>query len=326
MNPLIGRLGHIGVLMGGCSSEREISLRSGKAIFDALKQSGCRVSAIDINSSQEDAIVSQLKGTGIDVAFIALHGQLGEDGVIQGILEKMNIPYSGSGVAASRLAISKVETQKRFRQNSIPIANFHVIRKDREPVKQEQLDAIVDFPVVVKPSSQGSSIGISLVEKKENLPAALNEAFRYDDEVLVEAYIKGRELTIGILDDNALPVIEIKPSHPFFDFTAKYQAGLTEYIIPAKLPDQIACLVREVALKAHRVLGCEDLSRVDVMLDNNNHLFVLEVNTIPGFTATSLLPKAAKANGIEFPELCLKIAAMAYRKQKSAQTAITKNS
>ena len=211
VDPLINRLGHIGVLMGGSSSEREISLRSGKAIFEALKQRGCQVSAIDINSSLEDAIISLLKNAAIDAAFIALHGQLGEDGVIQGILEKLKIPYSGSGVEASRLAISKVATQKRFRQNGIPVANFQVVEKNDAQAQKNTIEAIKNFPVVVKPSCQGSSIGITLVEKKENLWPALKEAFCYDHEVLVEEYIRGRELTVGILDDEALPVIEIKP-------------------------------------------------------------------------------------------------------------------
>lgn len=319
MSEDVSRLGHVGVLIGGCSSEREISLRSGKAIGDALKQGGCQVSALDIHFNDEGAIVSLLKNAKIDVAFIALHGQLGEDGVIQSILEKLHIPYAGSGVEASRLAINKISTQMIFQKNGIPVAGFQVVDEKEKQNLGAVMDKIKKFPVVVKPANQGSSIGIALAENKEGFLAALNDAFQYDKEILIEEYIEGRELTVGILDQTALPVIEIKPKRKFFDFTAKYQEGLTEYIIPAQLPADVTTRVQDLALRAHKVLGCLDLSRVDMMLDHFNNPFVLEINTIPGFTASSLLPKAAEAQGIDFTQLCLKIVGMAYRKQKKPQ-------
>ena len=308
--------GHIGVLMGGYSSEREISLKSGKGIFEALQGSGCHVSAIDITSHDPEEILKQIKNAKINVAFIALHGALGEDGVIQEILQKAGLPYTGSSAQASRLALNKILTQKRLQENGISVPDFQILRKGQSTEK------IKKFPVVVKPSSQGSSIGITLVEKAGDLKAALEEAFKYDEEALLESYIEGRELTIGILDKKALPVIEIRPKHKFFDFTAKYQSGLTDYIIPAEIPPQAAGQVQEMALKAHLVLGCADMSRVDVMLDKNNRAFVLEINTIPGFTPTSLLPKAARAAGIDFQGLCLKLVELAYSKTKKPQTSL----
>lgn len=312
--------GHIGVLMGGYSSEREISLKSGKAIFEALKAHGCRVSPIDIILQDEEAILSMLMGSQIDVAFIALHGHLGEDGVIQSVLEKMNIPYTGSGVEASRLALNKVSAQDIFKRNHIPVPGYDIVSKGHRFNVDQVIDRVGSLPVVVKPSSQGSSIGITLVENKKDLPAALVKAFEYDTQVLVEQYIHGRELTVGILDKDSLPVIEIRPKSVFFDFNAKYQSGgTTEYIIPAELPADISRQVQKVAYQAHEALGCCDFSRVDVMLDQGNNPYVLEVNTIPGFTATSLLPKAAKVSGLDFTQLCLKLIELAYKKQKRPQ-------
>lgn len=312
--------GHIGVLMGGYSSEREISLKSGKAIFEALKTHGCRVSPIDILLQDEEAILSLLMGSQIDVAFIALHGHLGEDGVIQSIIEKMNIPYTGSGVEASRLALNKVSAQAIFKKNQIPIPGYEVVSRGQRLNIDKLAGQIGRFPVVVKPSSQGSSIGIALVEDKRNLHEAIAKAFEYDGQVLIEQYIDGKELTVGILGQDSLPVIEIKPKAKFFDFTAKYQsAGATEYIVPAQLPKEVSVQVQKVAYQAHEALGCCDFSRVDVMLDKNNNSYILEVNTIPGFTATSLLPKAAMAAGMDFTQLCLKLVELAYKKQKRPQ-------
>ena len=209
-------------------------------------------------------------------------------------------------------------SQKRLQENGIAVPDFQIFRKGA----LGGLEKVKSFPVVVKPSSQGSSIGITLVEKDEDLKAAIEEAVKYNEEVLVERYIEGKELTVGILDKKALPVIEIRPKHKFFDFTAKYQSGLTDYIIPAEIPPHIAEKIREMALKAHLVLGCADMSRVDVMLDKNNHPYILEINTIPGFTPTSLLPKAARAAGIDFTQLCLKLVELAYSKTKKPQTSL----
>ena len=313
------KYGHVGVLMGGCSSEREISLKSGSAVYAALKDAGCRVSPIDIVSIQEADVIRLLQDLKIDVAFIALHGQFGEDGVIQAILEKINIPYSGSDVEASRLAINKVATQELLKSRNVPVADYVVVQSREMKNTTNLLKIIKKFPVVVKPANQGSSVGITLVESPDGLLSALEEAFLYDKEVLVERYIKGRELTVGILDQTALPIIEIRSKSKFFDFVAKYQSVTTQYLIPASLPQEISTIVQAIALQAYHALGCRDLSRVDIMLNDEYCPYVLEVNTIPGFTATSLLPKAAKAVGIDFTQLCLKIVELACRRAKKDQ-------
>ncbi len=307
-------LGHIGVLMGGYSSEREISLRSGKAIAEALHVAGCQVSSIDITCQHPDEISEFIKGFSIDVAFIALHGCLGEDGTIQSILEKMKIPYTGSNVEASRKAINKVSTQKILKEKGVPVAEYIVANRNDKPAIDVLAKRIHSFPVVVKPACEGSSIGVVLVQNKEGLPPALEGAFKYGPEVIIERYIKGRELTVGILDETPLPVIEIKSKSSFFDFSAKYQSGTTEYIVPAQIPEALSQQLKDIALAAHQALGCRHLSRVDIMLDEKNSPFVLEINTIPGFTSTSLLPKAAKVAGLSFADLCLRLTQLAYEK------------
>ena len=306
------KLGRIGVLMGGTSSERDISLKSGKAVSGALKASGCQVLDLIIDTTDHEPLIAILKEAKIDIAFIALHGRFGEDGTIQAILEDLGIVYTGSGIEASRLAINKARSQEIFKQKNIPVPEFEVIRKNN--VQGAIHNDTREFPVIVKPSSEGSSIGITLVEKKEDLLSAITKAFEYDEEILVETYIKGRELTVGILDEQSLAVAEIRPKSVLFDFSAKYESGTTEYLVPAPLEEEVSREVQQIGLRAHRALGCRDFSRVDIRLDQQNRPFVLEVNTIPGFTATSLLPKAAKATGIDFPGLCLKLVGLAYAK------------
>jgi len=308
--------GHIGILMGGPSSERDISLKSGQAVYEALKSAGYHVSPIDIPSSKEEEVVALIQAAHINVAFIALHGQFGEDGTIQAILEKMGIPYTGSGVAASRLAVNKIATQTIFQKNNIPIPSHVIVHQEDKPEEDTIIDQLGGLPVVVKPEAEGSSIGITLVQNKNDLKAALREAFRYGPRALVEQYIRGRELTVGILDDKPLSVIEIRPKEKLFDFTAKYQKGLTEYLIPAPLKNGIKENVQRTALQVHRILGCRHFSRVDIMLDEKMKPFVLEVNTIPGFTSMSLLPKAAKQDGYDFAQLCLTLIKLAYEKAK----------
>ena len=311
----VKRLGHIGVLMGGYSSEREISLKSGHAIFTALKDAGCQVSSLDITFDREEEISDLIKKANMDVAFIALHGQLGEDGTIQSILEKLQIPYPGSGVAASRLAINKVKTQNVLKSKNIPIAE-HLVFNRAAVVDLNKILESLSLPVIIKPSGEGSSIGITVVQEKKYLEVAIQEAFRYGNEVLVERFIKGKELTVGILDEKPLTVIEICHQNNFFDFTSKYKSGITQYIIPAPLKEETLRKIQRIALTAHQTLGCENFSRVDMMLDEHSNLYVLEVNTIPGFTSTSLLPKAALAQGIDFTQLCLKLIELAYEKKK----------
>ncbi|MGD0336485.1 MAG: D-alanine--D-alanine ligase [Candidatus Omnitrophota bacterium] len=304
--------GKIGVLMGGPSSEREISLKSGKAVYEALKQSGVNAVGIDIktdNIKEDMRVISSHK---IDCAFIALHGRFGEDGTIQEILEDLGIPYTGSGVESSRRAMDKIVSLGFFEKAGLTVARYEVLRKNTN----WSFSGNIGFPLVVKPASHGSSIGLSIIDEETDLAQAVNLAFSFDERVIIEEYIKGRELTVGILDEQALPVIEIVPKKRFFDYEAKYQSGLTDYVVPALLKESIAKKAQEISLKAHKVLGCYGCSRVDLILNEAGLIYILEINTIPGFTSTSLLPKAARATGIEFTQLCFKLIELAYEKNK----------
>jgi D-alanine-D-alanine ligase len=308
--------GRVGVLMGGASSEREISLKSGKAVFSALSQAGLEVVAIDITTDNPLDNIKLLKEYNLDCVFIALHGRFGEDGVIQGILEKLNLPFTASGVKASRLAMDKIGSLKLFSQGGLTVPNSQFLEKSayrKEKVFNNQLG----FPLVVKPANHGSSIGLSLVEDQSQLPAAIELAFKFDEHIIIQEYISGRELTVGILDESALPVIEIIPHNKFFDFAAKYQDNATEYIVPAELEEETALKLRQEASQAHKLLGCYGCSRVDFILTKSNVSYILEINTIPGMTASSLLPKAAKVMGIDFNQLCLKLLELAYEKAKA---------
>lgn len=286
----------IGVLMGGLSTEREISLRSGRAVCQALISKGYNAVAIDVGRDVAEKIAKEK----IDIAFIALHGKYGEDGAIQGLLEIIGIPYTGSDVLASALAINKILAKKIFMLNKIPTPEFAVVCGGKA------IQAI-QMPVIVKPNSQGSTIGVTVVKNKTYLAKAVKKALRYDDTVLIERFVKGREITVGILNSKALPVVEIRPKIGIYDFTAKYTKGATEYIAPAPLPKMLEKKAGEVALKAFNSLGCRGSARVDIMLDNKNRPYVLEVNTVPGMTELSLLPKAAACAGISFSNLVEKI-------------------
>lgn len=314
----INNFGKIGVLMGGPSSEREISLKSGKAVLDNLKAIGLDVSGVDIKTDNVEDNIVLLKSLRLGCAFVALHGHFGEDGKMQKILEGLGIPYTGSGVKASGLAMDKLDSHEIFKANGLNVPAYKVLDKKTFRTNPKIMDNIFQLPLVIKPVTGGSSIGLSVVTKEEDLKKALDSAFSYDDRVIVEEYIKGRELTVGILNDLPLPVIEIIPKKPFFDFEAKYQAGMAEYIVPAKLNDEIRLKVQEAGLSAHKLLGCFGCSRADIILIEDNLPFILEVNTIPGFTSTSLLPKAAKAIGIDFPQLCLKLLELAFQRQANS--------
>ncbi|MFC1593993.1 D-alanine--D-alanine ligase [Candidatus Omnitrophota bacterium] len=307
------KLGTIGVLMGGTSAEREISCKSGEAVHRALKELHLSVVPLDITIEKKEDIVSFLKAAEISVAFIALHGRFGEDGAIQEILSEMGIPYTGSGILASRSAIDKVISNKIFEQHSIPIPRYETIEKKQgeDVALDEYSEKIKNFPVVIKPATQGSSIGVTVVKEQDKVIDALREAFKHDDKVVVQEYISGREMTVGVLEDNPLPIIEVIPHDTFFDFQAKYKTGLTDYSDKVDLPEDVYRSVQSVGLKAHQVLGCKDFSRVDLILHNGTP-YVLEVNTIPGFTATSLLPKAAHAVDIDFGQLCVRLLELAY--------------
>ncbi|MCX5705928.1 MAG: D-alanine--D-alanine ligase [Candidatus Omnitrophica bacterium] len=304
--------GRIGVLMGGPSSEREISLLSGKAVFEALKAAGLDVVAIDITTDDADIDKLLISSKNIDCAFLALHGRFGEDGTIQKILEDMRLPYTGSGVLASQLAMDKVASHRLFQESGLSVPKYAVACKNT--YSGERLDEAFSYPIVVKPVTGGSSIGLSIVDKKEDFIKAMDLAFTHDGRAMVDEYIKGRELTVGVLEEKALPVIEIIPKNEFFDFEAKYQSGLTEYVVPARLDSAIATKVREVGLIAHKLLGCSGCSRTDIILTPAGLPYILEVNTIPGMTATSLLPKAARNMGVDFTQLCLTLIRLAYEK------------
>lgn len=306
----------IGVVMGGCSSEREISLKSGQAVFEALRQKNVNVSAVELTTEDEESVIDALRCQRIDVAFIALHGKFGEDGTFQQMLEKHGIAYTGSGPEASRRAMDKIVTVQMARKGGVPVPEGIALTQSDGGLASLDAARLGGFPVVVKPSSEGSSIGVSLAADAAQLQKAAEEAWRYGPRIMVERYIRGREMTVGILDAEAMPVIEIKPKMSFFDFEAKYQKGKTDYIVPAEIPPQTAQELQRLALQTFRILGCRDFARVDFMLDASLNPYLLEINTIPGFTSTSLLPKAAAHRGIGFTELCVRMIEMACSRRK----------
>lgn len=308
------KFGTVGVLMGGPSTERKISFKSGKAVYETLKESGLEVCAIDINTDSVKENVRLIKSHNINCAFLALHGRFGEDGQIQGILEALRIPYTGSGELASKLAMDKVCSRQIFEVNGLTVPRYRVMDKISYG-ESCKIYGSLHFPLVVKPAGHGSSIGLSIVTNKKDFKQAIDLAFRFDDRLIIEEYIRGRELTVGILDERPLPVIEIITKRTFFDYAAKYRSGLTQYIVPAKLEKGVEKRAKKISLNAHKLLGCFGCSRVDMILSPQGGLFVLEVNTIPGLTSTSLLPKAARAAGIEFRDLCLKLIKLAYEKR-----------
>lgn len=292
----------VGVLMGGRSAEREVSLRTGTAILGALERRGHRVIGIDAGLDLPKILARRQ----VSVAFIALHGRGGEDGTVQGLLESLGIPYTGSGVLASALAMDKKQSKLIFSACGLPTPRFEVFT--REDRGRRQL-ARLSPPVVVKPVCEGSSVGMSIVDSAARLAPALARAFRYDPEVIVEAYVPGRDLTVGVLCGEVLPVVEMRPRGGFYSYSAKYKKGKTEYLVPAPLTARQAARTQELALAAHLALGCRGASRVDFRLDERGRPLLLEVNTIPGMTETSLLPKAAGAAGIGFDQLVARILA-----------------
>jgi D-alanine-D-alanine ligase len=237
------------------------------------------------------------------VAFVALHGTWGEDGTIQSILEKRGVPFSASGSEACRVAFDKVAAKKIFRGAGLATP-AEVVLRGRETIPSSDRFAF-GFPRVVKPAREGSSVGVAIVKDAAAMEQAVAAAWKLDDLVLIEEFIAGREMTVGVLGDEALPVVEIHPKNGWYDYTNKYTAAATEYLVPAPIGEGLARRLQEAALKAHRALGCRDVSRTDFRLDKDENFYLLEVNTIPGMTATSLLPKSAAAAGISFPQLCL---------------------
>ncbi len=291
----------IGVLYGGLSAEREVSLKSGAAVHEALIVQGYDAVIIDVGRDLADV----LKREGVEVAFIALHGRYGEDGCVQGLLELLQIPYTGSGVLASALAMHKHFSKQAFAASGILTAPFRSYRRG-ETVRLTDLP--FPLPLVVKPVQEGSSVGITIVKEVSRLDEALELAFRHDDEILIEQYIKGQEVQVGILDDRPIGAIEIVPRNEFYDYEAKYTDGMAEHIFPARLEPALYEKAEQVGLAAHRALGCKGYSRVDLLVTSSGDCYVLEVNTLPGMTALSLLPEiAAKGAGLSFGELVSRI-------------------
>lgn len=294
----------IAVLYGGNSAEREVSLRSGDAIFNALKSMEYNVELIDT----KDFCLSELVNKGVDRVFIALHGRGGEDGCLQGALEYMNIPYTGSNVLGSALSMDKIRSKQVFQSVYIPTAPFCIAVKSA----YQQTDATkimeeLGHKVMVKPANEGSSIGMAMAINDQQLHDALTSAFKYDEDVLVEAWITGPEYTVAILGDEALPAIHMETPNAFYDYQAKYQSTTTQYHCPCGLPKENEEQLQAIALRAFKATGAKGWGRVDVMRSELNGWQVLEVNTVPGMTETSLVPKAAKEYGLSFNDLVTKV-------------------
>ncbi len=297
----------IGVLLGGRSSERKISLRSGRAVHQALKRLGFSVQKVD--PAHPDRMKKALKR--IDLAFIALHGQGGEDGVIQGQLDKARIPYVGSNAKGSRSAFDKAIAKKIFLRVGIPTPAFVLVNRKNWRKKL----AFFPAPFFVKPLRDGSSVGVFPVEDLAKSAETIRQALAKYGQLLVEEKIIGREFTVGILGRNPLPVIELVPKREFYDYRAKYTKGMTQYLVPAPISKRLAARLQSVALKVHHRLGLRDMSRVDMMVDDADRPFVLEANSIPGFTELSLLPKAARAKGLSFEALCGRLISFANQRR-----------
>ncbi|MDR3113738.1 MAG: D-alanine--D-alanine ligase, partial [Endomicrobium sp.] len=280
----------IGVLYGGMSGEREISLKSGAAVLKALKKLRLNVCGIDVDKNA----VQKIQKAKIDAAFIALHGKYGEDGTVQGLLEMLGISYTGCGVLSSAASMDKNVSKILFKSAGILTPEWFVLKKfEAAPEK-------IKYPVAVKPSKQGSAIGVSIVKAHKDFDKAAKEAFRHDDEIIVERFVKGMEITAGVLNGRALPVVEIVPKGKFYDFKSKYQKGGSRHIIPARLDEKIYKAVQDAAVKVFKVFNCRGVCRVDMIADKNGEIWVLENNTVPGMTETSLLPDEAKAAGMSF--------------------------
>jgi D-alanine-D-alanine ligase len=289
----------IGVLLGGLSSEREVSLRTGEAVLAALRDRGHDAIPIYVDSDVDVA----LRQEQIDVAFIALHGRMGEDGCIQGLLELLGIPYTGSDVMASALAMHKGKAKELFRLHNLPTPAYYTITAD-QAVDAAGVHGDFGFPCVVKPIREGSSVGVTICATPDELVPATERALCFDDEVLVERFITGKEISVAVLEDRALGAVEITPREGFYDYRNKYTRGATDYFVPPRLSPERYRGVLAQALRAHTALGCRGATRVDMMVSDSGNEFVLEVNTVPGLTPTSLLPKIADAAGISFGELC----------------------
>lgn len=308
----------IAVVMGGTSAEREVSLRTGKAISKALKEKGYKIVDIDLIPEK---FSEQIKESKAEIVFNAIHGLYGEDGKIQGYLDMLGIPYTGSDLETSAISMNKHITKQLLSLSGIPCPKGICINEKGDVSACLELIKNLSLPVIVKPNSQGSTIGVTIVKNTKELEKALNLAFEYSNEVLIEEFIEGREFTVAVILDEkeikAFPAIEIVPHSGAYDYESKYTVGATTYICPAKISDNLSDQLKEYAKKAFSLLKCQGVARVDYMLDKNDNAFVLEINTVPGMTETSLVPKAALAVGINFTDLCETILLSAQCKDKT---------
>jgi D-alanine-D-alanine ligase len=310
----------VALLAGGRSAEREVSLNTGKSSLYALKACGFAVTCLD--PAQKDDLKKLIDGP-FDVAFLCLHGRYGEDGTIQGLLDLIGLPYTGSGVLSSALTIDKAWSKRLYNQAGIKTAKSLCLSSPSE-MSTEEIFSLVGQKCVVKPSKGGSAISVYIVESLSDLAPALEDAFNDDDEVIVESFIAGKEYTVAVLGNGApyaLPVIEIVPTNSFYDYESKYTPGCSEHLCPAPLDIAATQTVQEMALKAHKSLGCSGFSRSDFIRDAQGDFWILETNTLPGMTKTSLFPDAAKAAGIAFPELCKNLIEYALEKKLNATIA-----
>jgi len=302
---------NIAVLMGGPGSERDVSIATGKGAAKALRSLGAEVTEVDVRDSD-----FELPG-GVELAFITLHGTFGEDGQVQKILEDRGVPYTGEGVAQSELAFDKIRSKEAFRHHGVTTPYWQTVTVGQRPT--------IPIPFVIKAPRQGSTVGVHIIKNDREIDAAIADASKYDNELLVEKFVPGRELTIGILGDLALPIIEIIPKGGFYDFANKYPflnpsaGGGAEHVCPAHIPEERTRELQNLALRAHRALGLQVYSRVDIMLPEEGEPSVLEINTIPGMTEVSLLPEAAAAAGIGYPELCARIIELSRKRPQTKQ-------
>ncbi|HEY4059652.1 MAG TPA: D-alanine--D-alanine ligase [Kofleriaceae bacterium] len=289
----------IGVLLGGQSSERDVSLRTGQAVLEALRERGHDAVPIYVDADVDVA----LRQEKIDVAFVALHGKWGEDGCIQGLLETLGIPYTGSDVLSSALAMHKAKAKELFRLHNLPTPAYYTMTA-ADATDLEGIHGDFGFPCVVKPVREGSSVGVTICASLEELAAGVEKALCFDDELLVERFIVGKEVSVAVVDGRAIGAVEIAPRAGFYDYANKYTKGATDYFVPPRLsPDRYRGILAH-AQRAHAALGCSGATRVDMMVSDSGNEFILEVNTVPGLTPTSLLPKIAEVAGMSFGELC----------------------
>ncbi|MBE9560966.1 MAG: D-alanine--D-alanine ligase [Proteobacteria bacterium] len=304
-----GRLGKVAVLMGGLSAEREISLLSGGAVLKALKSKGVDAHGIDVDTD----IVSELLNDNYERAFIILHGRGGEDGTMQGLLELMSVPYTGSGVMASSLAMDKLKTKQIWLAMGLPTPEFCIL--DSEKSCQQAVERL-SLPLIIKPVLEGSSIGMSKVEREDEMIPAWQKAQQCGGTVIAERWVEGDEYTAAMLDDQVLPMIKLKTSHKFYDYDAKYEANDTQYICPCGLSEEQEADFAVLAAQAFNAVGASSWGRVDFMVDEHGQPWLIEVNTVPGMTSHSLVPMAAKQAGLSFEELVVKILSMAKCEQR----------